>query len=514
MKKRSGRLLFLYPFILALASPFSLYLHNARETAFRNAARTLIVAFLLTLVFYFLNRLIYRKARTARAVTALSMLFLVNYGDLSTFGSSHPVFGLDLGDYVFLITFFILLTAVLVMVFKKSEKASANIELFLGFTALAFAAILLVNSVSLAIQSRQKATQASEAQAASTTQANTQDPDIYFIILDTYTSSDVLVSSFGFDNSDFEQQLRDLGFYIPEKSYSNYDGTVQTISSVLNMDFVQSFTDPDTPDPAHTAVTAKSIDNEVRKLLKERGYSIATFTSEYFWLMWRDADHFIEPVRKNFLVAGLTQFEFMAIKKSMLYLLYETSPTIFDVLLFHVGNVGQDKYQEQSFLIENLSEVPEDGRPRFVYAHSTITHYPLLFHADGTMIPLADQGASSDDYAKENVRQSYIETIRYLNSKLVIELSAIIEANPNTVIILQGDHGYPREENKNAIFFAVYDPKGSLNDQACVTPVNVFRRIFNTWFGTQYKYLPDTVYRTPDQSYYRYESLGTCQQQP
>jgi hypothetical protein len=248
----------------------------------------------------------------------------------------------------------------------------------------------------------------------------------------------------------------------------------------------------------------------VRNILTAHGYKISTFSSEYFWLMWRDADHFLEPVRKNFMAAGLNQFEFMALKKSIFNILYEVNPTIFDVLFFHIGKVGQDKYQEQNFLIENLSEVPDDGSPKFVYAHSTITHYPFLFHADGSMIALEDQGSSAEDRLKPNIQLSYIETIRYANSKLVPELRSIIESNPNSIIIVEGDHGY-READPNAIFFSIYDPGGSLRGQSCVTPINLFRRIFNTWFGTNYEYLPDEVFVTPDQSYYRFESRGTCE---
>ena len=43
-------------------------------------------------------------------------------------------------------------------------------------------------------------------------------PDIYYIVLDRYTSSQVLQSQFNFDNSDFTNYLQKNGFSINNKS--------------------------------------------------------------------------------------------------------------------------------------------------------------------------------------------------------------------------------------------------------------------------------------------------------
>ena len=57
-----------------------------------------------------------------------------------------------------------------------------------------------------------------------------------------------------------------------------------------------------------------------------------------------------------------------------------------------------------------------------------------------------------------------------------------------------GDHGV-RDDNRPKNFFAVYLPDGG--GQALypsITPVNIFRIIFDKYYGTSYGLLPDVTY--------------------
>ena len=56
-------------------------------------------------------------------------------------------------------------------------------------------------------------------------------PSIYHLILDGYSSSKILSSIYQFDNSEFDDALRKLGFLIAEDSFSAYPETTYSISS-------------------------------------------------------------------------------------------------------------------------------------------------------------------------------------------------------------------------------------------------------------------------------------------
>ncbi len=62
-------------------------------------------------------------------------------------------------------------------------------------------------------------------------------PNIYYIVLDMYTRGDVLADLYQHDNGPFLQALRDRGFYIAERSHSNYPCTILSIPSALNMNY-------------------------------------------------------------------------------------------------------------------------------------------------------------------------------------------------------------------------------------------------------------------------------------
>ena len=67
-------------------------------------------------------------------------------------------------------------------------------------------------------------------------------PNVYYIILDAYTSSKVLKDVFDFDNQDFISQLNERGFHVTENSHSNYASTFTSLTSSLNMEYVNYLT--------------------------------------------------------------------------------------------------------------------------------------------------------------------------------------------------------------------------------------------------------------------------------
>jgi len=62
-----------------------------------------------------------------------------------------------------------------------------------------------------------------------------QHPDVYYIILDAYPSSDFLRRRNKFDNSAFIDGLEKRGFYVADDSTSNYPLTLPSKASSLNM---------------------------------------------------------------------------------------------------------------------------------------------------------------------------------------------------------------------------------------------------------------------------------------
>ena len=67
-------------------------------------------------------------------------------------------------------------------------------------------------------------------------------PDVYYIILDEYPNNESLKKFYEFDNNKFLISLEDSGFYVIENSFSNYPMTIQSLSSSLNMEYLDRLT--------------------------------------------------------------------------------------------------------------------------------------------------------------------------------------------------------------------------------------------------------------------------------
>ena len=63
-------------------------------------------------------------------------------------------------------------------------------------------------------------------------------PDIYYIILDGYGRADVLQEIYNHDNTSFTSALTERGFYVGDESQSNYLRTSLSITSALNMEYI------------------------------------------------------------------------------------------------------------------------------------------------------------------------------------------------------------------------------------------------------------------------------------
>ncbi|HZI54533.1 MAG TPA: sulfatase-like hydrolase/transferase, partial [Chitinophagaceae bacterium] len=136
-----------------------------------------------------------------------------------------------------------------------------------------------------------------------------------------------------------------------------------------------------------------------------------------------------------------------------------------------------------------LSAKTGTGQPKFIYAHFLKPHPP--FFNDSLGKPLVE--GTSD-------KEAYVQQVAFVNRTIdTITDSILSYTRRPLVIIIQGDHGYSYEKAKqpqmfsnfNAIYFSNKDYR-LLNDS--LTNVNTFRVVFNTFFGTEMKLLPDKFY--------------------
>lgn len=320
-------------------------------------------------------------------------------------------------------------------------------------------------------------------------------PDIYYIILDEYTRSDIYQQLHGYDNEPFLQFLRDTGFYVAEDSYSNYSQTTFSMASSLNMEYVDYMTEEigrDSPD--RHQMTPLIHHSKLRAFLTGQGYQFIAITSGWDQSEIRDADQYIWAGS-----GALNEFEVKLIENTL------------PGNLFLSDFWNEIKRRKFHYIFDTLQEIPQEQSPKFVFVHLFSPHIPLVFGPNGeertpgqiygTQGILAS-GLDGDLYSRE-----YREETNYLNQQLEEVVNHILANSKRPpVIIIQGDHGSRLYldwnsaektcmQERMAILNAYYLP-GVETDQLYpgISPVNTFRVVLNAYFDTHLERLADENY--------------------
>ena len=323
---------------------------------------------------------------------------------------------------------------------------------------------------------------------------NATSPDIYYFILDGYGRSDVLKKTFKFDNSAFIQELKRMGFYVADCSRSNYSFTRPSLSSSLNMNYVEVFAPEVTPDVKNILALDQYIQqNKVQTELKNLGYKTVSYETGYLFTEFHQADQYISTSNFSLIRPYLTPFERILLDESGFKLL----ETIASVQNWSAKSSVYEGYLINKNKIELLSKLDLPS-PKFVFVHLTISHPPYVFTQDGqfqedTRFYSNEKGRPINE---EIGRDGYINGITYLNDSLVPILKKLQSSTNPPIIIIQGDHGNmisQQQEILNAYYFPDQDYQLLYSK---ISPVNSFRIVFNKYFQQSIPLLPDRAYKS------------------
>ncbi|MFH1731358.1 MAG: sulfatase-like hydrolase/transferase, partial [Planctomycetota bacterium] len=318
-------------------------------------------------------------------------------------------------------------------------------------------------------------------------------PDIYFIVLDAYARADTLSRLYDYDNTPFLEAMKKKGFFVPERGRSHYMNTSESFASCLNMDYLDELTPPNTTPPLADLIQ----DNEVFHLLKQFDYRTIALASGYEFTEFRQrADTRFVP---TFL---MSEAEVALLKLTPL-------PRIMSVLsidLLHDQHRKRIQYQFKA-LVE-ASHMP-GPQPKLVIAHICCPHRPFVFDAKGQNIQPAYPFSLTDFkrvLGKGQYAKQYVEQLQHVNTLVERTVTEILSraARP-PIIIIVSDHGpsprhllnVPEEELKRSdweervkLFALVYFPEGKSRSLSHdITLVNIWRVVFNAYFGADYPML-------------------------
>ncbi len=485
--KKKKALVF-HPILIGLYPVLALLAYNIIQLDPIYAVRAIVVTLIISGIIFPLALLITRERYKGGLLASLALLLFLTYGHVYNLLENKSYFG----HHRFLIIIWLALFGLGAYGIFHLKKKPRTLSTFLNFFSLVLIAIPLFQMVSFEIRQANASPRAvanpavdSVWQPQSAAPANS--PDVYYIILDAYTRSDLLKEEYGYDNSAFLQQLRNMGFYVANCSKSNYSYTPSSMSTALNMDYLDNFAGDIIKENRSFYDLGETIKhNKVRSLFTDLGYRYVTFDNDIWWLDTTDSDQYISqyssPWQKllNFKILG--NFEKYYLRSTALRVIDEFTNSKANSLDKALLSTEKAHYDLINYNFDQLEQLPQAESPKFVYAHFVAPHFPYVFAPDGSF-----------EYTPSNA-PGYVNEITYIDQRVLEVLSNILKTSKvPPIILLQSDHGLA-EEVRNANLMAYYLPNGGEDAlYASITPVNSFRIVFNQYFGADYPLLEDVA---------------------
>jgi hypothetical protein len=450
-----------------------LYKQNIGEVAFGDVLPAMALAAACTAVLWFSSRFIF-ESKEKRALAVLAVLLVIYYYKLlyDVLGES---FGRFLGEPLarrlsgFLI---VALLAFLLFRIGRSKHPFHNTSKIFAVTILMLLAwnvggILVYHVRNVKINNARVLLGRDELREPRLMAAK---PDIYCFFVDEFASLATIADVFHYDNSGFAERLQAAGFFIARQSRGLYAWTPEAIAAVLNMEKVPAQTDP--------GVLIRQ--NRVTRFLKGQGYRIYDFPYEGLTSLADSEKHFFYRQERASIL--FNDFYRTLVEMSVFYPWVEK------------WQQDEDKYslffrKRVLYVFDQMPAVVKMAGPKFVLVHLFSPHAPFVFDRDGGVVA-PEHGTDYSD------RKYYLEQYLYISGRLAETLEMILkESSRPPIIIALSDHGYRgsfrkpflhvvSEAEKRKIFLSLYLPglPGERLEPA-LSPLNVFRVIFNRYFG-------------------------------
>lgn len=467
----------IHPLLFAIYYALRMYVFNIHGIPFRDFIRPLLISVfaagaLFTLCFLFIRR----KHSAAFMTSSVLFMFYFYYNGWSLL----PIQKTHAQAARFPVIW-ALLTLLVVFWLARNSHADQNVNAIAGVNLMALTLLLfpVMQGIRYAIADSQSfLPQVRHVVAGKQIEAL---PDIYYVILDAYPRADVL-NQYGYDNGQFIQDLKDMGFYVAACSQSNYSNTAPSLTSSLNMDYLQTLSATIRPEEDDLWGTFKMLDeNAARASAVNMGYKTTSFASGFLWAEWRDADVFIAPPD-----GPMTEFETTVLLSSY-------ARTLNDLGYVNVSDIHAERFRTRTRLIlESFDALALQPGPKFVFIHLIVPHAPFAFDENGN--PANPNQFRGND--------GYVTQVKFINKFILPGLRTLIEKSPQPpVIILQGDHG-PLDKNlQMRILNAYYLPRGAEALYPGISPVNSFRVVFNAYFDADLPLLEDISYYSSNGKY-------------
>jgi len=522
------KLSIIHPFLFAIFPIILLYSQNIHLLPIEEIITPILLVVGLSTISWIILNYFLKNMLKAGLIISLFLVTFFSYGHVYNILNEISFLGFDIGRHMFvLVPFFVVLILGIIYLLKTKRRLNnlSSVVNVISITAVLVITMSVVIDISnenyfgsqkLGMDEKFLGVGASkqpfleifsplnenEYTTSNVSTIQSDMPDIYYIILDEYSSNQALKKFFDYDNSQFLSYLKEKGFLVVSPSYTNYPTTVQSLASSLNMDYINYLSEEAGIDSKNYHLLNDVLSrNKVMDILRTNQYNVINMGA-----LWGPNNEF-----QN---ANANLCEFKEFNRDSL--MRE---------LQHITMLGylQEKIVEQGRRDRVLcvfDELPtlnqKFSSPKFIFAHIMLPHGPYIFGPNGENV---NPGISLDGNPWDP-KKAHIDQLKFANKNIRILVDTILSQNNNSIIIIQGDTGsafsgawgnpsedliIERMSNLNAIYF----PNGNYEAfSEYVTPVNSFRIVFNEFFDASYTLLEDSMYWSTNNKPYSHKDVS------
>ena len=500
-----------YPWLLALYPVIYLYSVNMGDLRENDIIEVIFAVFVVTTIVFALLYLLFRDVHKAGVPTGIMALVFLTYGHIY-----NALDEISLGQTL-LMPAMIIAATIIIVIALRSKTACQQLTPYLN---IVFAILLFMPSWQVIMFHIDRPPAGATALAnplervVSTPKVNnsSERPDIYYIILDGYSSNDFWLREYGYDNSEFTSALEGYGFQVAYDSESNYGATLLSLPSSLNMryitpadgDLARSY---DLPDVDY--LRSLIANNRVADELQQRGYTYIYMMSGFLApSTMADVNIAFYPEGPRYfsgdeLITGANNVELLGAYKLPFWPFFLETTMLRSIAADFDSQKAGEPYPIYSTALfqdtlDEVAQIPYMEEATFTFVHITKPHTPIQYNRQGELIGY-EIHSSDPQY-----EQYFFDELHYLNTRLLTLVDHILsESSVPPIIILQGDHDSALGHTYAPfciygfnILNVYYLPGGEEIEvlNGSIQPVNSFRMILNHYFDADYDLLSPEQY--------------------
>jgi len=263
----------IHPFLFAIFPTIFLFSQNVNSSLNEIILPILLTLGATVLIWILINQLLKNKIKSG-LIVSIGLVLFFSYGHpfdlLNENFPSFPIFEKHLILLsIYIITFIIFSTYVI-----KKDKIFDNTTKISNVMSIVIIILPLISIGQFYIIDNPSFIESEDEIGINQIDELDKFPDIYYIIPDAYAGSNALKTILNFDNTSFENFLKEKGFQISDESYSNYENSRFSIPSTLNMKYLDDiYNETKSVNAMNKELSHIAYDNEVIKKFKSKGYT-------------------------------------------------------------------------------------------------------------------------------------------------------------------------------------------------------------------------------------------------